>query len=268
MSINKITKIISIVSSILFAGCNFKTYNETPYDIFIVAGQSNTHAGLVLDRKIDVTNGNIFQLGRYSIYDHIIIPANDPLHHHTIQDDKNGFALNFAKLYDEYHQNENPIVIIPCGFGGSSISRDWYKEGSLYNDLISRTKFVLNNYPNSRIKLFLWHQGEADVGNLNYGDLLDAFITNIRNDLNEENLPFIVGGMVPYWVEQDQNRITQQQIIKETPLRVTNTAYADPEIPFIIEKEDNTFDTIHYSAKGQRELGSRYFDAYLTLLNE
>lgn len=257
---------ITLVSLIFLMGCNFETYDNTPYEIIILAGQSNTHAGLVLDRKIDNADKNTFQLGRFSIYDHLIIPANEPLHHHTIQDDKNGFALTFSKLLNDYEKGGNPKLIIPCGSGGSSIPKNWTKDGFFYNDLIDRTKFVIEKFPKSKIKLILWHQGESDVGNPNYEKLLDDFIENIRNDLNNESLPFIVGGMVPFWVSKDAKRIEQQTIIKNTSSRVEKTAYADPETPFTIEKDDNSFDEIHYSAEGQRELGKRYFNAYLSLI--
>ena len=261
-------KIIALFYAILFflKNCNLKPSQNTAYDIIIVWGQSNAHWGSYIDKNIDFTNGNIYQLGRFSLFDHVIIPANEPLQHHTIQDDKNGFALTFSKIYDENNNKNNPILIILCGYGGTSVSRDWHENSFLYRDLINRTKFILEKFPNSQLKLMLWHQGEADVGNNNYDILLDDFIQNIRADLFNENLPFIVGGMVPYWVNQSNDRITQQNIIKNTPLRVENTAYADPEVPFIIEKTDNTFDEIHFSAEGQRELGKRYFNAYLGLI--
>jgi len=258
-------RFISFIILLGFLSCNIKTLNNTPYNIIIVAGQSNTHAGLTLDRKLDIADNNTFQLGRFSVFDHIIIPANEPLQHHTIQDDKNGFALTFCKLLNNYEKNNNPQLIIPCGFGGSSIPGNWKKDDLLYNDLIERVQFVLDKFPNSKIKLMLWHQGESDVGNSNYSILLDSLINDIRKDLGDNNLPFILGGMVPAWVNNNTARMEQQNIIKNTPLRVKNTAYADPEIPFIIEKKDNSFDQIHYSAEGQRELGKRYFTAYLGL---
>lgn len=247
--------------------CNIDTYDNITYDIIIVAGQSNTHYGLTLDIKSDVTNGNIFQLGRFSIYNHLIIDANEPLQHHTIQDNKNGFALPFTKLLDNFDDQRNPKLIIPCGRSGTSIVRDWYRKGPLYQDLIERVRFVQKKFPKSRLKVLLWHQGESDIGNSNYANLLDNFLKNIRIDLADQNLPIIVGGMVPYWAKKYEKRLMQQKIIKETPQRISNTAYADPEIPFIIEKKDNTFDEVHYDAEGQRELGQRYFDAYLKLYN-
>ena len=94
---------------------------------------------------------------------------------------------------------------------------------------------------------------------------MDNFIISLRDDLKAYNVPFILGGMVPFWVEQDNNRIVQQQIIANTVNRHNLVGYADPEIPFRIEKEDNSFNMVHYNAQGQRELGKRYFDEFLEL---
>jgi hypothetical protein len=53
--------------------------------------------------------------------------------------------------------------------------------------------------------------------------------------------------MVSYWVNSSTVKKLQQEIIKNTANRNSNTAYADPETPYII---DNTVDAVHYDAKG------------------
>lgn len=262
-----INKFYLFIVFFVLISCKIETFDNIPYDVIVVAGQSNTHAGLGLNRKIDISDGNIFQLGRIGFFDRAIIPANEPLHHHTAGDSRIGFALTFAKLFYEKAQEKRPILIIPCGFGGTSIPKDWSENDFLYQDMIERTKFVLKKFPKSNLKSILWHQGESDVGNRNYASLLDNFINRVRVDL-DINVPFIVGGMVPFWVANASSRIEQQNIIKNTPLRVDNTNYADPEIPFVIKKEDDLFDEIHYDANGQRELGRRYFDAYIELISK
>ncbi|MDO3695063.1 sialate O-acetylesterase [Wenyingzhuangia sp. chi5] len=261
---NKI-KILFVFLSI--CSCNLETEDfNTAYDIIIIAGQSNTNQGYGMNSEIDKTDSNIYQLGRYSLYNHVIIPAHEPLQHHTSDDDKIGFGLTFAKLYNKTEKaNKNPILIIPCGYGGSSLKKDWQFENFLYQDLIERVKFIQKKYPKSTITTFLWHQGESDVTNSDYQKMLDEFIKQVRIDLNED-IPFILGGMVPYWVNQQESRIHQQNIIKDTPNRISNTSYADPEIPFVIHKTNNTVDEIHYDAQGQRELGKRYFSAYQELI--
>lgn len=259
-------KTLLFFTAITLSNCQVFTedLNES-FDIFIVAGQSNTNSGVGLDFKLDQPDSNTFQLGRNIPYDYLIIPAKEPLQHHTSNKGQIGFALSFTK---HYNQNLNPqrrnILIIPCGYGGTSLKDEWTFDEYLYNDMIERATKTLKKFSNSTIKAILWHQGESDTGDKNYAELLDNFIKQTRTDLNQ-NVPFIVGGMVPYWVNSSQQNINQQNIIKDTPNRVENVEYADPEIPFVIKKVDDSVDAIHYDAPGQRELGKRYFTAYQTL---
>lgn len=241
--------------------------NNAAYDIFIVAGQSNTHHGLGLNYEIDQPDPNIFQLGRYSLYNHVIIPAKEPLQHHTSDPDKIGFALTFTKLYNkELNSEKKPILIIPCGYGGTSLKEDWTLDGFLYNDMIERTQFILKKFPNSKLKALLWHQGESDIGTANHQELLDQFLNKTREDFNF-NLPIIVGGVVPKWARQSEFSAKVQEIIKDTPNRLENVEYADPEIPFEIVRTKKPEDVIHYDAPGQRELGKRFFNAYINLIH-
>src|SRR6185312_11892926 len=97
---------------------------------------------------------------------------------------------------------------------------------------------------------------------------LDTFIVQLRRDIIGANstTPFILGGMVPYWVEKKPERKKQQNIIKETTRRVPATAYVDPYFPQKIQKPDNSQDTLHYNADGQREMGKRYFEVYKNMI--
>jgi hypothetical protein len=56
-----------------------------------------------------------------------------------------------------------------------------------------------------------------------------------------------------------------QEVLKDSPSRHINVGYADPDVPFVIEKSNNAFDEIHYDANGQRILAERYFEQYLQL---
>ena len=55
-------------------------------------------------------------------------------------------------------------------------------------------------------------------------------------------------------------------IISSSIERHDYVGYADPESPFVIQKEDNTIDEIHYDAKGQRELAKRYFEEFVKII--
>jgi|TARA_B110000858_G_scaffold131657_1_gene149729 hypothetical protein len=239
---------------------------EVPYSIVLIVGQSNTHSGIGLNSELDTTEDGISQLGRFGADDMQIISATEPLQHHTKDDNKIGFGLTFSKLLKEFLDLPSRILIIPCGYGGTGFRDNHWNQGDyLYADAVNRVTTVIENNPESVLTSILWHQGESDVGSPSYETDLDNFIINIRNDLNAANVPFILGGMVPFWVDQTIERKQQQQLIMTAVNRHNYIGYTNPELPFRIEKQDNFFDVVHYDAEGQRELGKRYFNEYLLL---
>ena len=242
--------------------------NEPTNYIVLIVGQSNTHYGIGYDFELDKSVENIKQLGRFGNDNMKIIDAKEPLHHHTSGENKIGFGLTFSKLLKNYLNTKKNIILVPCGFGGTGFAKNnWNKGDELYSDAVIRVKHIVENYQDSELTAILWHQGESDVGSMSYENDLDNFINDIRNDLNAFDVPFILGGMVPFWVDKNEERIKQQEIISNTVKRHNLIGYADPELPFRIEKEDNFFDQIHFDAVGQRELGKRYFNEYLRLMS-
>lgn len=242
---------------------------DSAYDVFVVAGQSNTYWGLGYDSIKDKGAEGIYQLGRLASSDLKIIPAKEPLHHFNPRADRVGFALTFAKLYQAYIQKKNDILIIPCGMDNTGFDGEgWHKKDFLFDNAVSRINYVFKKYPKSNLKAILWHQGEKDVNYKNYQKDLDTLIVQFRRDIIGANktTPFILGGMVPYWVELKPERKKQQNIIKETVNRIPATAYVDPYLPQKIQKPNNNQDTVHYNADGQREMGKRYFEAYKNMM--
>ena len=255
---------------IIYCSCQpeFKADAPVSYDVFVVMGQSNTNCGRGLDYKLDASDYRIKQLGRFSGNDHQIIVAREPLDHFIRMDSCNGFAMTFALMYlKRYKEPGREVLLLPCGEPGSSFRfRRWNKGDTLYNDVVERAKFVLNKFPGSKIKGFLWHQGETDVyWGRDYINLLDPMITSIKRDISGnagDSIPFILGGMVPFWVDKLSGRKITDSVIMETPNRLPFTGYASAKEPFVIIKPDNSIDDIHFDAAGQRELGKRYFETY------
>lgn len=239
----------------------------TAPQIILVIGQSNTHYGLGLNEVLDAPEAGIYQLGRFK-NDNCVIQACEPLDHHTKTEDRIGFALTFSKLYKQAQQIPSDLILVPCGFGGTGFADNrWNKSNDLYEDAVSRVNNLMTKYPNASLAAILWHQGETDVllGNVNYQEDLDNLIANLRTDFGNDTVPFVLGGMVPYWVNQSADRQALQQILKDTRNRNSHVGYADPDVPFVIVKGDDTFDEIHFNANGQRELGRRYFDAFMAI---
>lgn len=246
------------------------TYDNEAYDIILVIGQSNTHSGSGLDLILDSSDPLIFQFGRIQENNYKIIPAAEPLEHATFSPQKIGFALTFAKLYKSNKLiTGRKVIIIPCGQGDTGFRKQrWNKGDDLYEDAVLRTNYILKYHPNSKIAAILWHQGEADLNYSPYQSALDAMIVNLRKDIRSpsgEVIPFVLGGMVPYWVDKDQSRKLLNNIIKNTPGRVPRCGFADPALPFLITKPNNDLDDTHFDASGQREMGKRYYAAWAGL---
>jgi len=225
--------------------------------------------------SIDYPVPEIKQLGRGGERDLQILPAIEPLDHHSKQAGRIGFALTFAKEYlSHVDLGSKKILIIPGGRGATSfLGGNWNKGDFYYEDAVYRTNYVLHQYPGSTLKAILWHQGESDYFNDRYEHDLDNFISDIRSDIdgNQGNVPFILGGMVPRWIESGSAQVrlrkrTLQNIIHGVEDRVKYTGFADSEHPDILKYNYND-ELIHFDAWGQRELGKRYFRAYLYALS-
>jgi hypothetical protein len=224
---------------ILTFSCKKKPQSFNGYDILLIMGQSNNHNGYAEQHAPQ--SDNIKQLGRYDDHSYKIIPAEERLQHHDIQENKSGFVMTFAKLYEQNLLKSNrKTLIIPCAKSGSSFKENlWRKNDKIYADAVDRVLFAKSENKNNKLISILWHQGESDVKNINYQKDFDQFIDDFRKDIKAPHKPFICGGMVPFWAKQTTKRIQQQNIIKDTPSRKTNVGYANPDLPFTIEKIDN-----------------------------
>ncbi len=269
--------IINVLILIVFFNCsssensatenkNETTIKDSVYDVFVVAGQSNTYWGQGYDSTKDKYAAGIYQVGRNE-NNLKIIDAKEPIAHFNPKPDRVGFSLTFAKLYQKSIENKHAILIIPCGMDNTGFDGEgWHKGDFLFDDAVKRINYVFKKYPKSKLIGILWHQGEKDIGYKNYQRDLDTFIVQFRKDIGgNSHTPFILGGMVPYWVDLNEARKKQQKIIKNTTLRLPDVGYVDPTNPTKIEKSDNNQDTMHYNAEGQRELGKRYFEVYKNL---
>jgi hypothetical protein len=245
---------------------------EPKYDIILLMGQSNTLAGSGYDPAKDYPDPRVMELGRFGTLDTTIIMATEPLQNFTPEPNCIGFALTFAKLYAEKKlQPGRQLLIIPCGANSSGfLNGHWNRGNDLYKDAIMRTNWVLHNYSDSRLISILWHQGEADVtfGAAGYRGALESMIKALHSDIKADkadSIPFILGGMVPYWVKRHPEFGKIDSILRTEPGRLPVAGFADPELPFVIKKPVDTVNAIHFDANGQREMGKRYFAEYLRL---
>ena len=173
-----------------------------------------------------------------------------------------GFAMRFLELMplDE-------LWLIKYAVGGSSLlawERDWSIEraaiaddadkGALYPRLIRHVKQAI---PDEDVDLLacLWMQGESDsrfpLAAAQYQQNLTELIANIRADLDQALMPFVIGLVNPA-----PSRFACLSSVRAAQRLVTETV---PKVSLVdtdgLTRHD---DEVHYDTAGQLELGRRF----------
>ena len=259
-----------------------KSDKTTGYDIFLIAGQSNTFYGLpntadtIPDSGgLDSTDADIKQLGRFTPNIDTVMAGSEPLEHNdALRAGHVGWALAFAKWYKtHYLVSGRQILLIPCGVGSTGFADNYWNEGDAgYNDLVARANIAkaLTNGTH-RIKALLWHQGEKDAAlsrtTAQYKSDWLAMIAALETDISESNLVCVAGGLMPYHVNLPTSNYPDiNTALSELPASRTYTGFADPQTPSVIENEVGTNQTSdHFSVRANRGYPTQDFDDVSTI---
>lgn len=168
-------------------------------------------------------------------------------------------AASFADAWSRANPDEE-IGLIPCAEGGSSLN-DWHPEGVLFQHALSEARFALRS---SQISGILWHQGESDsyrsLHETYYGKLT-FIIETLRNELNLDEVPLIIGGLGDFLGKTGfgQHATESRQVNEQLQL----FANEQPNCYFVTVAELTANpDGIHLDAVSQRKFGYRYFEAF------
>ncbi len=172
-----------------------------------------------------------------------------------------GLGFAFAKL----RKADKPGVIIgliPSAFGGTSMDQ-WQPGGELYSNAIRRTRLALEK--GGELKAILWHQGEAECASQEkasaYAVRLGKLIQAFRTDLGLPEVPFIAGEVGEFLYPQ--SKFPFAHVLNEQ-IRLLSR-----KVPFtagVSSKDLNDKgDHLHFDSASQKELGKRYYEAFLGL---
>lgn len=240
------------------------------YDVFLIAGQSNAlGAGLGFDAKLDRPHDLVHQFAGSGRKAGRVLVGEHPLWHHTRAPGV-GFGPMFGRLHAEV--TGRPVLLVPAARGESGFhpqngfswdveDHDWIT--SLFRFACSQVSAALAAHPGSRLRGILWHQGEADVRELDgaeYATRLDALISGFRAELG--TVPFVLGQMSPdRMAEFGGGYPAIDAAHRATPQRQPLTAFVEAPSGMFNSADDK----LHFNAAGQRELGRRYYLAYRRL---
>lgn len=237
-----------------------------PSDLFLLLGQSNM-AGLGELPKEQKTDPRILNMNMKN--DQWVI-ARDPLHVRPTGNPGVGPGLSFARIVVE-QSSETVIGLIPGAVRGSWI--DLWKKGfkaGFYDETVRHARLALaaESSVQPHIRAVLWLQGESDSTEKRYGvyeQKLLKLIDNIRTDLNDPELPFIVCTIGSFI---DPNpKFTHTKEINEILLRLPEkrpfTACVDAR-----DLNGHVGDRLHYNTESQNIIGKRFAEKYTKIMGE
>jgi hypothetical protein len=119
-----------------------------------------------------------------------------------------GPEVSFGRRLSELYPDDD-IYLVKEGISDSNLAVDWNPDGSgtIYNRFKERVNAALANLSAAglepEIAGMIWMQGESDALNAtraaNYETNLKNFIGKVRSDLSTNDMPFVMGRILPYF---------------------------------------------------------------------
>ena len=224
-------------------------------NIFLLTGQSNMAGRGPLETVEPIRHPNLLVLREGSWEE-----AIEPIHR-----DKESAGIGLAMSFSQRLLERSPqakIGLVPCAEGGSPLSR-WMPGADLSERALSLGHRALED---GELRGILWHQGESDSGTKSdassYGARLTKVIAHLREQLAATDVPFISGEVGSFLREVEGK--TYFSVVNDA-LRATAESvalYACVSARDLTDKGDH----VHFDSPALRELGNRYAEEYLTLI--
>ncbi len=230
---------------------------DTEYYVILLAGQSN----MVGFGDISDLKNNEQQLPAH--IDYYNFGRESSLNYNL---DGFGPEISLSGELRSFFPNEN-FVLIKFAVGGSSLF-DWapnwtYEQaaitgnphfGPLYKKFLDKINHITSG-KSVRFAALVWMQGERDAripeAGKEYYDNFRKFVESIRSDLNEPNLPVLIG-----YVNPPQNRYPASEMVRDAQERAAKEL---KNVRLIgTDGIPKWNDDLHYSSEGQLELGKRF----------
>ena len=240
--------------------------------LFILVGQSNMVGWAPIPQE-EKTDPRIYVFGN----DYHWRVAGEPIDDAYNQVDKvsedriagSGPALSFAFASLDRHP-QAVIGLIPCAKNSSGIAQ-WQRnlsDQTLYGSCLKRARAAS---PMGHISGVLFLQGETDAQDptlypdpepqpFDWGPLFAAFITDLRNDLHEPELPVVFAqlGHDPLSKDFPNWKIVQEQ---QSSIDLPMTAMiTTDDLPLL--------DGLHFTTDSYRTIGRRFAEAYWSLVQQ
>lgn len=225
--------------------------------VFLMAGQSNMAGRGIVEPQDTIADKRILSIDAKGK----LVYAKEPLHFYEPTRTGLDCGLSFGRTLLAKIPANVTILLLPTAIGGSAI-RQWLGDSS-YRGVNLLTNFrekVAIGKQFGKIKGVLWHQGESDANDTRipvYKENLRKLFTLFRGMADDEELPVFVGELGVY-SNNKTNWLQINEVIHDYVLQDKNASF--------IRTDDlsHVGDTVHFNSTGQRMMGERFAQAYLS----
>lgn len=230
--------------------------------IFVLAGQSNMSGRGAIEAQDTIPNNRILTINSKNE----IRLAKAPLHH--IYEPQNpgyglGCGMSFGSEMLKHVPDDVSILIIPTAVGGSAIAH-WIDDETWRGVALSSNfkERVQAAQKHGTVKGILWHQGESDANaekTSRYQERLNILFKRFRKVVGNEELPIVLGKLGSFFFKSEN----WENVNKKMEAYVASDKFSG-----IIETADldHRGDRIHFNSAAQREMGKRFANAMLKLI--
>ncbi len=215
---------------------------------FLLIGQSNMAGRGYLDEAREIDTSRIYTL-RNGRWQKMFRPINPDRSFSGVS-----LAESFAEAYSKKHNVD--VGLICCADGGTNLNQ-WMPGELLFENAVNNAKLAART---SEIVGILWHQGESDCkDNLypTYQVRLETMMQALRNELDLNNVPFILGGLGDYlalYPLENYDHINHA---------LEDIAARNELVGFVSAKGlTSNPDNLHFNARSLYDFGIRYFEEF------
>jgi hypothetical protein len=167
------------------------------------------------------------------------------------------------------------VAIFKYGVAGSNLAYDWGLSGDagpqIFDKMVAKMRLAETAMTTAGLDFewtaVTWMQGESDAARSDYATdyyrNLGYFMKLVRDTLNIENLPFVVGAIAD---ELRLDSYPYREKVMEAQVRRTN---ADDNA-VLVNTADYPMDTdhVHFNSQGVMQLGEDFAEAILEMITE
>lgn len=242
------------------------------FHLFLLMGQSNMSGGVGLIAGDTKPVPSVLKMRRAKEGEGPKwAPGAHPLHpRRPNKKARFGPGLSFAEAYVA-DKPDVTVGLIPIAWGGRSIVQ-LSKGSEVYSDAIRHTKAAMQT---GILKGVLWHQGESDTVEQTktdaYEKRLHLLIEDIRKDLGNPQLPFIVGNLAEFYGTGKDHKAPDRvariskikEILRSLPKKVAHSGFVESTgcRPAARAK-------VHFDRKSSSLMGKRYAKVYADMFEK